>query len=112
MPKTTEYHNTEEDPNPQFEFPERTILQCDAVEYLEETDDETYYLDQQRLESLLDELRDISELDGNKSLLGWVRDHKGKVLYRYPRKTANAMTTFTGGGFGNTTPYVLEYEKE
>ena len=43
-------------------------------------------------------------------IIGWVRDHKGKILYRYPRKTMNCITTFSGGGFGNTTPYILEYE--
>lgn len=45
-------------------------------------------------------------------IIGWVRDHKGKILYRYPRKTMNCITTFSGGGFGNTTPYILEYEEE
>lgn len=47
----------------------------------------------------------------NRLIIGWVRDHKGKILLRYPRKTMNCITTFSGGGFGNTTPYVLEYEE-
>ncbi|MBQ0074631.1 MAG: hypothetical protein KBT34_10600 [Prevotella sp.] len=47
-------------------------------------------------------------------LLGWVRDHKGKVLTRPILKVSNCITTMSGGGhtgndgLGNTTMYVLE----
>ena len=47
---------TEEDPNPGFEFPEPTELQCEGVDYLEETNDETYYLNQEKVDEVWQEL--------------------------------------------------------
>lgn len=47
---------TEEDQNPEFEFPEPTELQCEGVDYLEETNDETYYLNQEKVDEVWQEL--------------------------------------------------------
>ncbi|MBQ0073145.1 MAG: DNA (cytosine-5-)-methyltransferase [Prevotella sp.] len=47
---------TEDDPDPEFEFPQLTELQCEGVDYLEDTDDETYYLNQQKVDEVWQEL--------------------------------------------------------
>ena len=40
----------------EFEFPEPTELQCEGVDYLEETNDETYYLNQEKVDEVWQEL--------------------------------------------------------
>lgn len=47
---------TEDDPNPEFEFPEPIPLECEGADYLEDTDDETYYLNQEKVDEVWQEL--------------------------------------------------------
>lgn len=42
------------------------------------------------------------------TVLSWSRDEKGKVVDRHPTDICNTITVFAGGGYGTTTPYVLE----
>lgn len=48
-----------------------------------------------------------------KHYIGWVRDNQGGVSARPRKEIANAVTSFTGGGFkgadglGNTVPHVV-----
>lgn len=43
-----------------------------------------------------------------KTVLSWSRDEKGRVINRHPTDICNAITGFAGGGYGNTTPYVMQ----
>lgn len=47
---------TEDDLNPEFEFPEPTELKCEGADWLEDTDDETYYLNQEKVDEVWQEL--------------------------------------------------------
>ena len=53
----------------------------------------------------IDTIGDMEEIEPK--IVGYTRDHKGKVVKRSLRDTSNTVTTFTGSGY-NTDMYVAE----
>lgn len=107
-----------------FVFPPIMTPTIDVRDLLEVDADEKYYLNKERTDSFMSYpvIRDGSMLDGSEvgfgkpidycgkkefELLGFSRDHAGKIINRHTIKVANTIHTMTGGG-GNTDQYVLE----